>query len=54
MHIDLQTLVALGVGLHLLGALAKAIWKAPRRQAQIDAIERKVDDLLGQVKGAAQ
>ncbi len=51
MHIDLQGLVALGVGLHLLAALAKAIWKTPLRQAQIDAIEKKVDDILTEMKG---
>ncbi len=52
MHIDPQTLVALGVGVHLLAALAKALWKTPKRQAQIDAIEGKVDALLAQVQAA--
>ena len=50
MHIDTQFLIAAGVGLHLLAALAKAVWKTPKQQAQIDAIERKVDTVLGQVK----
>lgn len=54
MHIDLQSLVAAGVGLHLLGALAKTVWRSPRRQAQIDAIERKVDELLSDLKGGAR
>ena len=47
MHIDLQLLVALGVGAHLLAALAKTLWKTPQRQAQVDSIERKVDAVLG-------
>ena len=53
MHIDPQTLIAVGVGVHLLAALAKALFHTPRRQAQIDAIERKVDAVLGQVKTTA-
>lgn len=47
MHIDLQLLVALGVGTHLLAALAKMLWKAPKRQAQVDAIEQKIEAVLG-------
>jgi hypothetical protein len=47
MHIDLQLLIALGVGTHLLAALAKTLWKTPQHQAQVDAIERKVDAVLG-------
>ena len=47
MHIDLQFLIALGVGAHLLGAFAKSLFRTPKRQAQVDAIERKVDALLG-------
>lgn len=54
MHIDPQDLVALGVGLHLLAALAKAIWKTPQRQAQIDTIEQKVDDILTEMKGVSK
>lgn len=54
MHIDPQTLIALGVGTHLLAALAKTLWKTPRQQAQIDAIESKVDEVLGQLKGAGK
>ncbi len=46
MHIDTQLLIALGVGAHILGALAKALWKSPQRQAQVDAIESKVDAVL--------
>ena len=47
MHIDLQLLIAAGVGSHLLAALAKMIWKSPQRQAQVDAIENKLDAVLG-------
>ncbi len=54
MHIDAQTLTAIGVGAHLLAALLKTVWKAPKRQAQVDAIERKVDEMLGELKGAAK
>ena len=50
MHIDSQTLILVGVGAHLLAALAKTLFHAPKRQAQIDTIERKVDEVLGQVK----
>ncbi len=52
MHLDPQTVIAVGVGTHLLAALARALFHAPRRQAQIDAIERKVDEVLGQVNGS--
>ncbi len=52
MHIDPQTLIAVGVGAHLLAALAKSLFRSPRRQAQIDAIERKVDEVLGEVRGS--
>ena len=54
MHIDLQLLTALGVGAHLLAALAKALWKSPRRQAQVDAIESKLDGVLGALAGGAK
>ncbi len=58
MHIDpqtlTQTLILVGVAVHLLAAGAKALFHTPKRQAQIDAIERKVDEVLGQVKTAAQ
>ena len=47
MHIDLQFLAVLGIGAHLLASMAKTIWKTPQRQAQVDAIERKVDAVLG-------
>ncbi len=46
MHIDLQFLIAVRVGMHLLAALAKTLWKSPQRQAQVDAIEAKVDSVL--------
>lgn len=54
MHIDLQLLTALGVGAHLLAALAKMLWKSPKRQAQVDAIERKVNSVLGALGGSAK
>lgn len=49
MHIDPQTFAAVGIAVHLLAALAKTVWKAPQRQAQIDSIEGKVDALLAQL-----
>jgi len=54
MHLDTQTLIAAGVGIHLLAALAKTLFKTPRQQAQISAIESKVDDILGQLTQAAK
>jgi hypothetical protein len=50
MHIDPQTLAAVGVGVHLLAALAKTLFRTPKRQAQIDAIEQKVEAILGEIK----
>jgi len=50
-HIDLQFLIAAGVGVHLLAALAKTPWKTPQRQAQVDAIETKVDAVLAALQG---
>ncbi len=50
MHIDAQTLIAAGVGIHLLAALGKTLFKSPQRQAQIDAIERKVEAILGEMQ----
>ena len=52
MHIDPQTVIAVGVAAHLLGALAKTLFHTPKQQAQIDAIERKVDEVLGEVKAS--
>jgi len=54
MHIDPQTLIAAGVAVHLLAALAKTLFRTPKRQAQIDAIERKVDEVLGEVRNTMQ
>ncbi len=51
MHIDTQTVIAALVGFHLLAALARAFFKAPKQQAQISAIETKVDDILGALTG---
>ena len=50
MHVDPQTLIAAGVAAHLLAFIAKALFRSPRRQAQIDAIERKVDEVLGEMR----
>ena len=49
MHFDTQTWIALGVGAHLVGALAKTLFHTPKQQAQIDAIENKVEAVLGQL-----
>ena len=54
MHIDTQFLIAVGVGAHLLAALVKALWKSPQRQAQVDAIEQKVDAVLGALQQAGK
>jgi hypothetical protein len=54
MHIDTQLLIAVGVGTHLLAALAKAVWKSPQRQAQVDAIEQKLDSVLGALQQAGK
>ena len=51
MHIDAQTVIAAGVIVHMLAAVAKALFRTPGQQAQVDAIERKVDEVLGEVKG---
>jgi hypothetical protein len=53
MHFDLNTLIAIGVGAHLLGALAKTIFHAPKQQAQIDAIEAKVNTVVTAVTGGS-
>ena len=50
MHFDTQTLIALGVGAHLVGALVKTIFHTPKQKAQIDAIESKVEAVLSQVQ----
>ncbi len=51
---DAQTVIAIAVGLHLIGALYKSLVHDPKRQAQADAIEAKLDALLGQTqKGGA-
>ncbi len=54
MHIDLQLLIAAGVGAHLLAALAKTLWKSPQRQAQVDAIEAKVESVLAALQGSGK
>lgn len=48
-----QNLILVGVSLHLLGGLAKAVFRTPKQQAQIDAIEAKVDSVLGEVQQVA-
>ncbi len=52
MHIDSQTLIAAGVAAHLLAFIARTLFHSPKRQAQIDAIERKVDEVLATVHSA--
>lgn len=52
MHFDPQTVIAAGVAAHLLLFIAKALFRSPKRQAQIDAIERKVDEVLATVHSA--
>ena len=54
MHIDLQILIAAGMGVHLLAAMARSLWKAPKRQAQVDAIEAKLDAVLGVLQSAVK
>ncbi len=54
MHIDLQLLIAAGVGTHLLAALAKTLLKTPQRQAQVDAIEAKVDAVLAALQAVTK
>jgi len=51
MHFDTQTWIALGVGAHLIGALARTIFHTPKQKAQIDAIEGKLETILRQVQG---
>jgi len=52
MHIDPQTVIAAGVAAHLLLFLAKFLFRSPGQRAQINAIERKVDEVLATVHGA--
>lgn len=49
MTIDLNSLIAVGVGAQLLGSIAKTLFKKPQQQAQIDRIEAKVNDTLATV-----
>ncbi len=46
---DTTTVIAIGVGLHLLGSLLRHFVHEPKKQAQINAIEGKVEDLIGQL-----
>jgi len=46
MTLDTQTLIAWGVGAHLLASLAKWVFKTPRQQAQIDRLEGKIETVL--------
>ena len=50
--IDAPTVAAVGSACTCWRALAKALFRTPQRQAQIDAIERKVDAVLGEVQGS--
>ena len=54
MQIDTQTWIALGVGAHLAGALVKTLVHTPKQKAQIDAIESKVEAVLGQLQGGSR
>ena len=49
MSVDLNSLILAGVLTHLLAGLGKALFKAPKQQAQIDSIEGKVDAVINQV-----
>lgn len=51
MHFDTQTVIALGVLANLAGALARHFFHTPKQQAQIDALQAAVNDVLQQVKG---
>jgi hypothetical protein len=53
MHIDLNQIIALGVAAHLLGAIAKTLFHSPKQQAQIDAIEAKLDNVVATVQAVA-
>lgn len=46
---DAQTVIAAGVALNLLGALIRHFVHNPRRQAQIDAIEAKLNSVVAQL-----
>ena len=48
-HLTANDLIALGVALNLLASLAKAVFKTPKQQTQVIAIESKVDDVLTHV-----
>lgn len=50
MHFDTQTVIALGVLANLAGALARHFWHTPKQQAQIDALQAAVDDVLAQLR----
>ena len=52
-HIDTQTVIALGVLANLAGALARHFWHTPRQQAQIEALQGAVNDVLEQLRGGA-
>ncbi len=52
MHFDPQTAIAAGVAAHLLLFIAKALFRSPGQQTQINAIERKVDEVLATIHSA--
>lgn len=45
-HLTTQNLILAGVFAHLFLTLSRSIWRRPKQQAQIDAIERKVDGVV--------
>ena len=53
MSVDINNLILAGVLTHLLAGLGKALFKAPKQQAQIDSIEGKVDAVIAAISPAA-
>ena len=53
MHIDTQTLIAAGIGAHLMLSLAKLLFRRPQDQEKIDALGRKADSILAEVQAVS-
>ena len=51
--LDANHLVTYGVLAQLVLTLAHSLVRSPRRQAQLDAIEQKVEGVLSQLSGVA-
>ncbi len=49
-YLTTQNLILAGVFAHLFLALSRSIWKRPAQQAQINAIESKVDSTVSTVQ----